>query len=63
MGNGDAACECGATDKDDACVRELPSACDTALQGTQAGALALGGVCGDDAASDTEAEGPETGTL
>ena len=36
MGNGDTARECDATDKDDAGDREP-------LQGTQAGALVLGG--------------------
>ena len=63
MGNGDTACECDATDKDDAGDRELPSACDTAPTGDTGRCASTGWGGGDEAASDAEAEGPVTGTL
>ena len=66
MGNGDAACECDTTDKDDAGDKELPSAlaCNTAPAGDTGRCASTGwGGGGDEAASDAEAEGPVTGTL
>ena len=64
MGNGDAAGESDATDKDDAGDREqLPSACNTDPAGDAGRCASTGHGCGDEAASDAEAEGPATGTL
>ena len=63
MGNGDIAGKCNATDKDDAGDRELPSACDTAPAGDTGRCTSTWSGCGYEAASNAEAEGPETGTL
>jgi len=64
MGNGDAAGECKATDKDNADNRRLlPSACNTDPTGDAGRCASTGSGCGDEAASDTKVEGPVTGTL